>query len=103
LRGTRKKVAVVNRFGCFPDQIPSEEHRRIYSGRFRVAISGFHIVPPLDDNYIGRVLPDFKEIDPDYLMLGYCSADRFYDLARNELGDKVSRSAVGTWFVFEAS
>jgi hypothetical protein len=32
-----------------------------------------------------------KEINPDYLIAGHCTGDRFYDLARNELGDKVIR------------
>jgi 7,8-dihydropterin-6-yl-methyl-4-(beta-D-ribofuranosyl)aminobenzene 5'-phosphate synthase len=35
------------------------------------------------------------------LIPGHCSGDRFYDLARSELGDKVVHSAVGTRFVFE--
>lgn len=70
--------------------------------KVHAVIGGFHIVPPLDDNYIRHVLATFKEIDPDYVMLGHCSGDRFYDLARNELGDKVIHSAVGTRFVFEA-
>jgi 7,8-dihydropterin-6-yl-methyl-4-(beta-D-ribofuranosyl)aminobenzene 5'-phosphate synthase len=38
----------------------------------------------------------------DYLIPGHCSGDRFYDLARTELGDKVIHSAVGTRFVFTA-
>jgi hypothetical protein len=33
---------------------------------------------------------------------GLLCAGRFYDVARNELGDKVMHSAVGTRFVFEA-
>jgi 7,8-dihydropterin-6-yl-methyl-4-(beta-D-ribofuranosyl)aminobenzene 5'-phosphate synthase len=65
-------------------------------------IGGFHIVPPLDDNYIRQVVATLKGINPDYLIPGHCSGDRFYDLARNELGDKVIHSAVGTRFVFGA-
>jgi 7,8-dihydropterin-6-yl-methyl-4-(beta-D-ribofuranosyl)aminobenzene 5'-phosphate synthase len=65
-------------------------------------IGGFHIVPPLDDAYIRQVIATLKEINPDYLIPGHCSGDRFYDLARSELGDKVIHSAVGTRFVFEA-
>jgi 7,8-dihydropterin-6-yl-methyl-4-(beta-D-ribofuranosyl)aminobenzene 5'-phosphate synthase len=70
--------------------------------KVHAVIGGFHIVPPLDDNYIRQVLATLKEINPDYLIPGHCSGDRFYDLARNELGDKVVHSAVGTRFVFEA-
>jgi 7,8-dihydropterin-6-yl-methyl-4-(beta-D-ribofuranosyl)aminobenzene 5'-phosphate synthase len=70
--------------------------------KVHAVIGGFHIVPPLDDNYIRQVLAIMKEINPDYLIPGHCSGDRFYDLARNELGDKVIHSAVGTQFVFGA-
>lgn len=70
--------------------------------KVHAVIGGFHIVPPLDDAYIRRVVADFKEMDPNYLMLAHCSGDRFYDLARAELGDKVIHSAVGTRFLFEA-
>jgi 7,8-dihydropterin-6-yl-methyl-4-(beta-D-ribofuranosyl)aminobenzene 5'-phosphate synthase len=77
---------------------------QVVSGLQKVhaVIGGFHIVPPLDDNYIRQVLATMKEINPDYLIPGHCSGDRFYDLARNELGDKVIHSAVGTRFVFGA-
>jgi 7,8-dihydropterin-6-yl-methyl-4-(beta-D-ribofuranosyl)aminobenzene 5'-phosphate synthase len=77
---------------------------QVVSGLQKVhaVIGGFHIVPPLDDNYIRQVVATLKEINPDYLIPGHCSGDRFYDLARNELGDKVIHSAVGTRFVFGA-
>ena len=70
--------------------------------KVHAVIGGFHIVPPLDDTYIRLVIATLKEINPDYLIPGHCSGDRFYDLARNELGDKVIHSAVGTRFVFKA-
>jgi 7,8-dihydropterin-6-yl-methyl-4-(beta-D-ribofuranosyl)aminobenzene 5'-phosphate synthase len=70
--------------------------------KVHAVIGGFHIVPPLDDNYIRQVVASLKGINPDYLIPGHCSGDRFYDLARNELGDKVIHSAVGTRFVFGA-
>jgi len=65
-------------------------------------IGGFHIVPPLDDDYIRQIIAAFKEIKPDYLIPGHCAGERFYDLLRAEMPDKVIRSAVGTRFVFEA-
>jgi 7,8-dihydropterin-6-yl-methyl-4-(beta-D-ribofuranosyl)aminobenzene 5'-phosphate synthase len=70
--------------------------------KVHAVIGGFHIVPPLDDNYIRQVVATLKEISPDYVVPGHCSGDRFYDFARNELGDKVIHSAVGTRFVFGA-
>jgi 7,8-dihydropterin-6-yl-methyl-4-(beta-D-ribofuranosyl)aminobenzene 5'-phosphate synthase len=64
-------------------------------------IGGFHIVPPLDDNYIRQAIAEFRNIDPAYIIVGHCTGDRFYELARAELGDKVIHSAVGTRFVFD--
>ena len=45
------------------------------------------------------VLPTFYRQLP-YIIVGHCTGDRFYDLARAELGDRVIHSAVGTRFVF---
>ena len=47
-----------------------------------------------------RAIAEFRAIDPKYIIVGHCTGDRFYDLARAELGDRVIRSAVGTRFVF---
>jgi 7,8-dihydropterin-6-yl-methyl-4-(beta-D-ribofuranosyl)aminobenzene 5'-phosphate synthase len=63
-------------------------------------IGGFHIVPPLNDDYIRQAIAEFRAIDPQYIIVGHCTGDRFYDLARIEFGDKVIHSAVGTRFVF---
>ncbi len=65
-------------------------------------LGGFHIVPPLDDAYIRGTIEEFRKIDPTYLIVGHCTGDRFYDLARDALGEKVIHSAVGTRFVFGA-
>ena len=70
--------------------------------KVHAVIGGFHIVPPLGDDYIRGTIAEFKKIDPDYLIVGHCTGDRFYDLAREVLGDKVVHSAVGTRFVFGA-
>jgi 7,8-dihydropterin-6-yl-methyl-4-(beta-D-ribofuranosyl)aminobenzene 5'-phosphate synthase len=68
--------------------------------KVHAVLGGFHIVPPLGDDYIHKTIKEFREIDPDYLIVGHCTGDRFYDLAREALGDKVIHSAVGTRFVF---
>jgi 7,8-dihydropterin-6-yl-methyl-4-(beta-D-ribofuranosyl)aminobenzene 5'-phosphate synthase len=65
-------------------------------------IGGFHIVPPLDDDYIRQIIAAFKEINPEYLIPGHCAGERFYDLLRAEMPENVIRSAVGTRFIFEA-
>ena len=68
--------------------------------KVHAVIGGFHLVPPLTDDYMRRVVAMLKEIDPDYVIPGHCSGDTFYDIARQELGDRVIHSAVGTHFVF---
>lgn len=68
--------------------------------KVHAVIGGFHVVPPLGDDYINKTIDEFRAIDPDYLITAHCTGDRFYDLARAALGDKVIHSAVGTRFVF---
>jgi 7,8-dihydropterin-6-yl-methyl-4-(beta-D-ribofuranosyl)aminobenzene 5'-phosphate synthase len=51
-------------------------------------IGGFHIVPPLNDDYIRQAIAEFRAIDSKYIIVGRCTGDRFYDLAR-------SNSAIG--------
>lgn len=63
-------------------------------------IGGFHIVPPLGDDYIRQTIEAFKQIDPDYLIPAHCTGERFYQLAQQALPDKVIHSAVGTRFIF---
>lgn len=70
--------------------------------KVHAVMGGFHIVPPLTDAYIRQVIAAFKEIDPDYLIPGHCAGERFYDLVRAEMPDKVIHSAVGARFVFGA-
>ena len=70
--------------------------------KVHAVMGGFHIVPPLTDEYIRQVIAAFKEIDPDYLIPGHCAGERFYDLVRAEMPDKVIHSAVGARFVFGA-
>jgi 7,8-dihydropterin-6-yl-methyl-4-(beta-D-ribofuranosyl)aminobenzene 5'-phosphate synthase len=71
-------------------------------GKVHAVIGGFHIVPPLGDDYIRQTIEEFRGIDPDILVPAHCAGDRFYDLARDAMGDKVVHSAVGTRFVFQA-
>ena len=70
--------------------------------KVHAVIGGFHIVPPLNDDYIHKTIEEFKALNPDYLIPAHCTGDRFYDLAREAMGDKVIHSAVGTRFIFEA-
>ena len=69
--------------------------------KVHAVIGGFHIVPPLGDDYIRDTIKAFQDIDPDHLIPAHCTGDRFYDLARQAMGEKVVHSAVGTRFIFE--
>lgn len=71
-------------------------------GKVHAVIGGFHIVPPLGDDYIRETIEAFRAINPDVIVPAHCTGDRFYDLARDALGDKVVHSAVGTRFAFSA-
>jgi 7,8-dihydropterin-6-yl-methyl-4-(beta-D-ribofuranosyl)aminobenzene 5'-phosphate synthase len=68
--------------------------------KVHAVIGGFHIVPPLGDDYIRQTIAAFREINPDHLIPAHCTGDRFYDLARQVMPDKVIHSAVGTRFIF---
>jgi 7,8-dihydropterin-6-yl-methyl-4-(beta-D-ribofuranosyl)aminobenzene 5'-phosphate synthase len=70
--------------------------------KVHAVLGGFHIVPPLGDDYIRSTIEEFRALDPDYLIVGHCTGDRFYDLARAALGEKVIHSAVGTRFTFSS-
>jgi 7,8-dihydropterin-6-yl-methyl-4-(beta-D-ribofuranosyl)aminobenzene 5'-phosphate synthase len=70
--------------------------------KVHAVVGGFHIVPPLTDEYMQQVIATLKEINPDYLIPGHCAGERFYDLVRVEMPDKVIHSAVGARFIFGA-
>jgi len=70
--------------------------------KVHAVIGGFHIVPPLTDEYIRQVIAAFKDMNPDYLIPGHCAGERFYDLVRAAMPDKVIHAAVGARFVFGA-
>jgi 7,8-dihydropterin-6-yl-methyl-4-(beta-D-ribofuranosyl)aminobenzene 5'-phosphate synthase len=70
--------------------------------KVHAVIGGFHIVPPLTETYMRDVVDGLKAIDPDYIMPAHCTGERFYDIARAALPDRVVHCAVGTRFVFES-
>jgi 7,8-dihydropterin-6-yl-methyl-4-(beta-D-ribofuranosyl)aminobenzene 5'-phosphate synthase len=70
--------------------------------KVHAVIGGFHLVPPLTDDYMRDIVVALKEIDPDFLIPAHCSGETFYDMARSAMPNKVIHSAVGTRFVFAA-
>jgi 7,8-dihydropterin-6-yl-methyl-4-(beta-D-ribofuranosyl)aminobenzene 5'-phosphate synthase len=65
-------------------------------------IGGFHLVPPLTDDYFHEVIAALKVINPDYLMPAHCTGEPFYDMVRQEMPGKVFQSNVGTRYTFTA-
>lgn len=70
--------------------------------KVHAVIGGFHLVPPLDDNYFRQIITSLKEINPDYLMPAHCTGEPFYDMVRREMPGKVFQSNVGTLYTFTA-
>jgi 7,8-dihydropterin-6-yl-methyl-4-(beta-D-ribofuranosyl)aminobenzene 5'-phosphate synthase len=70
--------------------------------KVHAVIGGFHLLPPLTDEYFRQVIAAFKEINPDYLMPAHCVGEPFYDMVRREMPGKVFQSNVGTRYLFTA-
>ena len=70
--------------------------------KVHAVIGGFHLVPPLNDDYFRQVVAALKEINPDYLMPAHCVGEPFYDMVRREMPGKVFQSNVGTRYTFIA-
>jgi 7,8-dihydropterin-6-yl-methyl-4-(beta-D-ribofuranosyl)aminobenzene 5'-phosphate synthase len=70
--------------------------------KVHAVIGGFHLVPPLTEDYFRQVIAAFKDINPDYLMPAHCVGEPFYDMVRREMPGKVFQSNVGTRYSFVA-
>jgi 7,8-dihydropterin-6-yl-methyl-4-(beta-D-ribofuranosyl)aminobenzene 5'-phosphate synthase len=70
--------------------------------KVHAVLGGFHLVPPLTDEYFRQVIAALKEINPDYLMPAHCVGEPFYDMVRSEMPGKVYQSNVGTRYLFTA-
>ena len=70
--------------------------------KVHAVIGGFHLLPPLTDDYFRQVIAALKEINPDYLMPAHCVGEPFYDMVRREMPGKVFQSNVGTRYLFTA-
>ena len=70
--------------------------------KVHAVIGGFHLVPPLNDDYFRQVIAALKEINPDYLVPAHCVGEPFYDMVRQEMPGRVFQSNVGTRYTFIA-
>jgi len=70
--------------------------------KVHAVIGGFHLVPPLTEEYYRHIIAELKQIEPDYIMPAHCTGEPFYDLVRLEMPGKVFQSNVGTRYTFSA-
>lgn len=70
--------------------------------KLHAVIGGFHLVPPLTDEYVRQTVAELKTLNPDYLVPAHCAGERFYDIARTEMPGRILRAAVGTEITFTA-
>ena len=68
--------------------------------KLHALIGGFHLVPPLSDDYVRQTVADIKALSPDYIVAAHCSGERFYDIARAEMPNRVVQANVGSRFSF---
>lgn len=57
-------------------------------------------MPPLSDDYVRQTVADIKALSPDYIVAAHCSGERFYDIARVEMPNRVVQANVGSRFSF---
>lgn len=64
-------------------------------------IGGFHLMP-MPEEYVRSTVAALKEINPDYLIPMHCTGTTFYEIAKQELPDRVLLSSTGTRYTFGA-
>lgn len=70
--------------------------------RVHAVIGGFHLLPPLDEDYYWKIIADLQTMKVDYLMPAHCTGEAFYDMAKQAMPGKVFQSNVGTLYTFTA-
>ncbi len=68
--------------------------------KLHAVVGGFHLPPPLDEDYVRRTVAEMKAMEPDWVIPAHCAGERFYDLARVEMPGRIVHSAVGSRFTF---
>lgn len=70
--------------------------------KVHAVIGGFHLLPPLDEDYYRKIIADLQAMKLDYLMPAHCTGEAFYDMAKQAMPGKVFQSNVGTLYTFTA-
>lgn len=69
--------------------------------KVHAVLGGFHLgLAPVD--YLQHTLRELKAIDPDVIVPMHCTGERFIDLLRQQMPDKVVYSNVGSRYTFGA-
>jgi 7,8-dihydropterin-6-yl-methyl-4-(beta-D-ribofuranosyl)aminobenzene 5'-phosphate synthase len=70
--------------------------------KIHAIVGGFHLVPPLSDDYVRETVMAMKALEPTCIIAAHCSGETFYDIARAEMPGRIVRAAVGTSVTFAA-
>ena len=83
--------------------VNSVERARDAAGvdKVHAVIGGFHLQPH-DDEYIRQTISGLDALDVDHVVPLHCSGERFYELARQEIPDRLVRAYVGSKLKFSA-
>lgn len=69
--------------------------------KVHAVLGGFHLGPaPLD--YLQHTMQELEAINPDVIVPMHCTGDRFIDMLRQRVPEKVLTSNVGSLFTFGA-
>jgi 7,8-dihydropterin-6-yl-methyl-4-(beta-D-ribofuranosyl)aminobenzene 5'-phosphate synthase len=69
------------------------------TGKVHAVMGGFHLGPsPLD--YLQHTLQELKAINPDVIVPMHCTGERFIDLLRQQMPERVVYSNVGSRYTF---
>lgn len=64
-------------------------------------IGGFHLEPH-DEDYIRQTITELDELDVDHIVPLHCSGETFYEIARQEIPDRLIRAYAGSRLIFTA-
>ena len=68
--------------------------------KLHALIGGFHLVPPLGDDYVRQAVDDIRTLNPDFVVAAHCTGERFYDMARAAMPGRIVQANVGSRFSF---
>ncbi len=70
--------------------------------KIHAIVGGFHLVPPLTEDYVRQAVMEMKALSPDCIIGAHCAGQTFFDIARAEMPGRIVEAAVGTAVTFSA-